>query len=481
MFYKIETSYNDYAKIKMVDTSKNEFLEEIIKDVDEYCNYIYLLDPKKEEIQSLKRQNTLALTEEREKKIYSYPTEIALLYGIADIKPKYFFIHKKYDYIKDVFQKLLSEGSNLNKTEVIRNFNGWSWDVDGDKQINNVCNLLYQGLAIIFGEAFLKRWEDDFSPKNDYILEMKKRLKEDYDEKIMKSFYISLFKLLFALSENKEMYKEKYNQILKIYSEIKNKTEYILKISKEKDKISKRLEQIDVIINNQELLLKEYNRRNEELSEDKKLFNISTLVDILQKEKEERKKRIKYLTEIVKPSKYAELKRDLEEKIEIMSIIEDENIDIDEYMKLFQKEILKCIDKEIEYITEKDEYIEILYKLRYYKKLRIDTEVKIEDVKVLNSLVEKLMKKTITKACENKFFNVFCKDIEMNYNIISKVIDSQIINFEDIDISLKKEDENLAIMIFDNDVLEKKELIPFNIEKKNFIVKFKKKVPLYVF
>ncbi|MBR3153141.1 MAG: hypothetical protein IKF52_06060 [Clostridia bacterium] len=484
MFYKIETSYDDYAKIKMINSSKNSFLDEVIGTIDEYCNYIYLLDPKKEEIQELKRKHTWALTDEREKKIYSYPTEVALLYGISDIKPKYFFIHNKYDYIKDVFQKVLVDGSNLNKTEVIRNFNGWSWDVDGDKNINCLNNLIYQELAIIFGSAFLKRWEGDSSPKKDYIAELKKRLKDGYDEKIMHSFYTSLLRLLLVISDDREKYADNYKKLLKSYKNISNKTEYILNISKEKIKINKSLEQIEKILNNQELLKREYNRRNMIRSDDKKYFSLEGLVNDLSREKELREHRYKQLTELSKPSSYLALKEDLKEKINIMSIFEKESIDVLEYVKAFQKEFIKCIDKEIEEITERDEYIELLYKLRYCKKLRVNGDIKIEDIKGLNNLIEKLMKKIVTKACENKFFNVFARNVDLNYFIISKVIDSQIINFETIDISLIKEKvddkEVTSILIYDNDVLEKKEPIDFEFSKKDLTVRFKKQVSLYV-
>lgn len=484
MFYKIETSYEDYQRIKMTNVSRNDFLDEIIYNIDEYCNYIYLLDPKKEEIQELKRKHTLALTEEREKKIYSYPTEVALLYGIADIKPKYFFIHGKYNYIKDSFQKILVEGCNLSKTEVIRNFNGWSWDVDGDKNINCISNLIYQELVMIFGSTFIKRWEGDASPKKDYILEIKKRLGEGYDEKIMSSFYTALLRLVFAVSDDRDKYKDFYNNLVKRYAEMENKSEYILKLTQEKIKISKRVEKIDKILNNQELLIKEYNKRNEKLPEDKRYFNIGSLAQELSKDKESSEKKINSLTEMSKPSNYKLIKEDLKEKINIMCILEKDEINIDEYIISFQKEFLKCIDKEIEELTEKEEFVELIYKLRYYKKMRINSETKIENIKSLNNIVEKLMKKLITLACENKVFSVYSKNIDLNYKIISKVIDSQIVNFEGIDISLIKQKEDgkeyIAVLIYDNDIIEKKEILPMEYTKKDLSVRLKKQIPLYI-
>ena len=93
MVYKVETSYSDYTKIKRNNLSKSDFIENIIiKPIRENCNYIYLVNPKDEERKILEKQNVIAMTNEAEKTIYAYPTEMALLYGLSDIRPKYFFI-----------------------------------------------------------------------------------------------------------------------------------------------------------------------------------------------------------------------------------------------------------------------------------------------------------------------------------------------------------------------------------------------------
>lgn len=166
MIYKIESSYSDYAQIKGVFQKQKEFIDEIIDIVSNNCKYIFLIDPKKDGVQLLKKENVLALTDEKEQRIYSYPTEQAILYGIMEIKPKYFYIPNNYYYIKKQFQKLLVEGTILDSTEVIRNFNGWSWNVAEDTGINHVANMVYQTIRILLDEEFLKEWEDDASRKS---------------------------------------------------------------------------------------------------------------------------------------------------------------------------------------------------------------------------------------------------------------------------------------------------------------------------
>ena len=71
MIYKIEVSYKDYAQIKGVFQKQNEFIDEIIDIISKNCNQLFLIDPKKEEVRMLKEKNVLALTDEREKRIYA--------------------------------------------------------------------------------------------------------------------------------------------------------------------------------------------------------------------------------------------------------------------------------------------------------------------------------------------------------------------------------------------------------------------------
>ena len=84
MVYKIENFYTDYQKVKNINKTKEEFLEKIIDTIKKYCDNIKLVEPDSKDAKILKDNNVLALTNERERSILSYPTEIALLYAISD-------------------------------------------------------------------------------------------------------------------------------------------------------------------------------------------------------------------------------------------------------------------------------------------------------------------------------------------------------------------------------------------------------------
>lgn len=482
MIYKIETSYDDYAQIKGIYKTKNEFVDDIVEIVSNNCKYIFLIDPKKDGVKLLKKENVLALTDEKEQRIYSYPTEQAILYGIFDIKPKYFYIPANYYYIKKQFQKILVEGTILNSTEVIRNFNGWSWSFEEDNNINYVANMIYQTIRILVGEEFLQDWENDASGKVDYIYEFRNLILEKYGKEISRSLYFALARLIVFSSKKdfKEKLKTEYVKVVKAYNNMKDKTAYIYKISEEKKKLNDDIEQKDIIMNDKEELHKEFERRNKELPDEKKIFNVSSLIEILQSERDGAVKRIKELNELVKPAKYSKLKNELVEKIKIMSVITEEK-NLRELCIEYQKEVLKCLQKNVESLSTKEEILEIIYKMRYYRKIRTTQSEKLEDIPALEKQFENMLKYVVTIACKKRMFNIFCNDVEYNYKIISKALDTTVTNYENVDISIEILADSLEITIYDNEVVDKQERIDLPENKEDLVVKPGRKVPLYVF
>ena len=481
MIYKIEVSYKDYAQIKGIFQKQNEFIDEIIDIISKNCNQLFLIDPKKEEVRMLKEKNVLALTDEREKRIYAYPTEQAILYGLIDIRPKYFYIPRKYYFFKQEFQNILVQGTILNKTEVIRNFNGWSWNFAEDANIDHTSNMIYQMIRILIDEDFLNDWENDTSPKIDYINEMKKELVEYYGEDNSKRFYLSLARLIVAKSvtKNSSKVRDEFVRIVNAYENMKNKNEYIYKISSERKKIIAEIEKKDMILNNKELMMAEFEKRNSKLSDDRKILNISVLVDILQKEKNDCFRRMEQLNELVRPLNYANLKSELSEKIRIMSVV-DENKNIRDYKIAFLKEAIKCLSYNIEKMSSKEEIIDIIYKIRYFRKIRVTEEEKVEDIPQLFNDISQILKYTITKGCKEKVFNIFCKNIEYNYQIIDVALNTAISNYEDIDIALKIEDGFLRVTVYDNEVIDKQEELRFTLTSKDLSIRQNKLVPMYV-
>lgn len=481
MIYKINVSYKDYSQIKGIFKKQNEFVDEIIDIISKNCNQLFLIDPKNNEVKMLKERNVLALTDEREKRIYAYPTELAILYGLIDISPKYFYIPKKYYFLKQELQSILVQGTILDKTEVIRNFNGWSWNSTEDANIDHVSNLIYQSIRILIDEDFLNTWEKDTSPKLDYISELRKELAEYYGQENSKKFYLTMSKLIVAKSaiNNEKKIKNEYIRVVNAYENMKDKNEYIYRISNERKKIIDDIEKKDKILNDKKLMTIEFQNRNEKLTDDRKILNISVLSDIIQKEKIECFKKMNQLNELAKPLNYSNLKNELLEKIHIMSVVEEKK-SIRDYEIEFLKVMIRCLAYNIEKISSKEEIIDIIYKIRYMKKIRVTENEMVEDIPTLFSDISKILKYTVTKGCKEKVFNIFCKDIEYNYQIIYSALNTAISNYEDIDISLEIEDENLKVTIYDNEVVDKQEILHFPLSSKDLSIKQNKRIPMYV-
>ena len=50
------------------------------------------------------------------------------------------------DFTKICVTNVLNRGKNINSTELIRDFNGWSWNIQIDNTENIVYNLVFQNI-----------------------------------------------------------------------------------------------------------------------------------------------------------------------------------------------------------------------------------------------------------------------------------------------------------------------------------------------
>ena len=122
MIYKIETSYPDFYEVKRCVRSKEDLLNEIIEVIRLYCDNIKTVEPDSDQAKMLMKHKLRALTNEKERSILTYPTEVALLYAISDISPKYFYINQE-NALKDAMQNSLVNGYNTNNLEILKDFN----------------------------------------------------------------------------------------------------------------------------------------------------------------------------------------------------------------------------------------------------------------------------------------------------------------------------------------------------------------------
>ena len=269
MIYKLEEFYKDYATVKNSDITKDEFLNLILDTIKKYCDNINLIEPDEADI--LNKNNVLAVTNEKERSILCYPTENALLYAISDIMPKYFYITDKFEY-KNSFQRTLVNGYNLNTLEILSDFNGWSWDVNTNHKKNICDNLIYQNLAIMFGNLYMEEWKDRDVKDNTPLEEIKK-----YFAKTHYFDYLCKYLVLGLTVKEKARTNKNLDAKIKEYEEISDKLAYFDKIKKSKLRYLKELEKITILLNNRDLMRKEYISKNSKLPPEKRIATIRNI------------------------------------------------------------------------------------------------------------------------------------------------------------------------------------------------------------
>ena len=190
------------------------------------------------------------------------------------------------------------------------------------------------------------------------------------------------------------------------------------------------------------------------------------------------------LTELTKPSVYNKNKHDIEEKIEILKPLAEDNVDIYKYLVNMQTKFLTCVSKEIEDIEKKEDFIDLVYTIRYYRNIHLTSDKMIKEIPELNNSLNKIACKLVTLMCQKGIFHIFCKDIAMNYKIILQALNSSIVDIDDIDICLKIENTEsckLIIEIYDNDAIDSTLEIDYQLDKKDLSVRQKKHIPLVNF
>ena len=82
MLYKIENGYNDYTKVKVKAIPKENFMEKILKIIEEQCFDIKIVTPKTELSKPLEQENKICKIDVDRGSILVYANEEDLLYSL---------------------------------------------------------------------------------------------------------------------------------------------------------------------------------------------------------------------------------------------------------------------------------------------------------------------------------------------------------------------------------------------------------------
>lgn len=515
MLYKIENGYEDYKTIKVNVSSKKNYVKKIIEVIKEECKEIKLVKPLSDESKVLEEKNVNYIVEKEKGKITVYPNERMMLEALIELSQKEIELEDEYYLYSLAMKNVLSIGNKMNYVEVIRDFNGWSWDITTSQMESKNINIVYQNLLILLGNHFLQTWiinneedeeevempnneilrskynenfgmtTEEMQEEKDYVNKMQEILIEKYGKENAQNFWNQLIKTILAIGSNinkeqKRILLEEKRKVEEHLEKMQDNKKYVEELSKTKKDLTKKIKEIDTILSDEKLLKEEYEKRNSKLANKDKIFSVSHLNIMLEKEREKYLNQIKECNLQMQPKEFVVTKQKLESQKEFyeeIDIKESEKTNEEKQIEELQKYFLKCLEEKIDKAEGKKEITDLIYEIRYYEQLpykqyNISKESKIEEY------VTKVEKQIIKKACVEKVLIRFTQEEELNYKILKNQFQSKIIKLENTIYVLKYKKGILKIEIYDTNIEEETKKIEIS-EKVELNVKLNKKIKIW--
>lgn len=444
MLYKIEIAYNDYYKVKSLNQTKGEFIEEIIKTLKNNCESIELVKPSDERYNKFIEKRERCVVDKEKKSIVSLYNEQNLLFAIFKLRDKEYKF--KNTIIENPLKELFEYGSNINAKEVIRDFDGWAWHIE-TKLIENIeCNIVFQNILMLVEDRV----------KSD--IELKEKLQQIYEKEKAKAMYELICKiaLLIYLSNHKketQNYKKKQIELKEELEEMENKPNYLKNIISKRKDVETRIKVIDKCLTDVSFLKKEYTKTNKGLSEDKKIFSISDFAEQIQDEKNNLLIKLKEYNDKMLPKSYIKEKEILNENLKILKVLEDKK-DIYYYMLELQKKFIEGMQEKIQKVKTRSDIMKLIYMFRYYIFLPYKDK-QIKDIEEIKENLRKTQEMLYDTACEMNVLNRISINSKINNEVIGKILDTNIIELENIELLFKAENYQITLRIFDEENIEK--------------------------
>lgn len=473
MFYKIENGYPDYHKIKRETFGKKEYIEKLMGIIDKDCTKIEFITQNSQQTEKVDKDK---------KEIICLPIENKILYALAKIQKRNIVVKYIDEDIGKAFSFLLNTGNNINMVEPLRDFNGFSWNTIV-KDIEDVnCNVIYQNILYLVGNKFVDKWVNNYEPLVDYFELFQNKIEKKYGKKIKENILEQLLKLSIQLKAKydekfKKEIEKKREDLEQEREEREKKEKYLEKIAKYKKEKEKQIKEIDTIIHSRKLLIEEYEKRNKDLPLEKKIFSIRVLKNNLQEERRKYLKEIEQYNQKMLPKVFLEQKNAIEKKLKYLRVLEELEMRKD-FIKL-QKEIIRCMEMDIQKTEEKNKLINLIYQYRYYSFLPVDAGQPIYEVKELKRNFHQLTQNLIDKAIQMKIINKLSDNEKINYTLLQKILLSKIITLEDISIKITTEKKETNLIIFDEEIEDRKIKLK-NTVREEIKKKFNRKTKLFI-
>ncbi len=470
MLYKIDTSYNDYETVKRMVDPKRQVIEDILNIIKD-CNEIKLISSAKME----QFKNIRFKVDQQKKKIETEQNENAMLNALYNLPiEKKVYLDEEHSAIRNSLPFILEKGKSINRAEIIRDFDAWSWNTTFSEIPNIEANLIYQNLQMLLGKEFLEEWMKLENTKNSLEM-LNNKLNEILERKESEEFLFLIFKLsIIICSENdtkeKKRLKEEFIWNAKELKRLNDTVKLVKESSSIKAKAIQEIEKIDKTLNDKKLFEKELKRINAKETD----FRILTPDDLEVRLNRQRKKlenRIKEANNMLYVKQYMAVKAKIMKENDLLKTIE-ETEKKEEYILKIQKYFIKGITSKILLEENKKQIIDLMYILRYYEFLPYFGEKYINDIEELKQIINKTEDILINKLMEFKIVNKLSGDKEFDKSIIKRIFRIRMINLENINIEFVNNNE---VIFYDVETIEKK----FEIENEGIKLKYNKKIKLF--
>lgn len=425
MVYKIEDSYSNFQMVKREVPDENTFIEMITQNVQKDCQELIIAEPRSEEEAELKKNKCTIMTDSdmktKLKRVISYPNEKTLLYGISKVALPPIMDNASME--ESAILTTINIGKCIANSEVIRDFNGWSWYIIPEEIESTECNIVYTFLLFLLGYKFLETVN---------VEKIKNCVSPEFYEELRKvsiQFYMSYDK-----TENEEILRKLSNDRSKL-EKMKNRTSYLLALTEMKKNRLSAIGQIDEVIANPELLREQYLNYNAKRPNEEKIFSISHYEDMLENKRNELLNDIKEFNKMQNPNEFLKEKERLQYEIKLYEGKTD--------ISKLQKEFLKHFEMIVDNTTDKKKILDLVFETRY---LNLLPNCKMN----LDEIEEKL----IAKAINHKVIAPVSNNDLLDYRLLKGIFDSQIINMQNLYIKLSSNENSIKVEIYDGDMVE---------------------------
>ena len=476
ILYKIEVSYKDYQKAKVTSRTEKQYVNEIISDIQKKCQEIKTVkfqnDIEDPEIKHKLEKNKYYIDD---KLVLAYPIEEKLLYAVEKKSNSDKIVNDKYEMLTIPLSNIINTGKSLDRVEVLRDFNGWSWTTI-KKEIENIkANLVYQTLRILEGEDFVESWTKDKDGIIDYVQMLKENIKNEYGEEISNSIEecltkISIMNGIEISAEYRKDIENKLKESEEKLQKFKDTNKFINEITQNKKVATDEIAKIEKILSQEKRIKEEYEKRNSTAPLDKKIFSIRVLKQQLKEQKMQYLNEIEESNYLLIPENFLKEKNKAQKQKELFEILNYTEEEKEKVLIEFEKIFLECFKKKIDKVKP-EELDKIIYIYRYYLLLPFNIQENIKDVNELQDNIIEVEKKIVKLAKEKKVISN-----EVPFEVMTHVFQTRIIKLEELYYKIITENDKNYVQIFDENITEDKFEIS-NIEKK----KINKKIRIFIY